>query len=38
VLSKAAGSLHGHNAPVMSIVVNNENSHIISISEDKVRR
>ncbi|EGF76597.1 hypothetical protein BATDEDRAFT_92606 [Batrachochytrium dendrobatidis JAM81] len=36
VLSKPAGSLHGHNAGIFSIVINHENGHIISLSEDKV--
>ncbi|KAH6585718.1 hypothetical protein BASA50_001053 [Batrachochytrium salamandrivorans] len=36
VLSKPAGSLQGHNASVISIVINHEDGHIISLSEDKV--
>eukprot|EP00842_Homolaphlyctis_polyrhiza_P005998 jgi/Hompol1/639/HPOL_002560-RA len=36
VLSKPAGSLQGHNSSIISIVINHEDGHIISLSEDKV--
>lgn len=36
VLSKPAGSLVGHNSSIAKIVMNNEHSHIISMSDDKV--
>ncbi|ORZ37998.1 WD40-repeat-containing domain protein [Catenaria anguillulae PL171] len=36
VLSKAAGSLVGHNAVVTDVLVNQADGHIISLSEDKV--
>nr|KAJ3422048.1 WD repeat-containing protein 49 [Polyrhizophydium stewartii] len=36
VLSKPAGSLQGHNASIVSIVINHEDGHIMSLSEDKV--
>jgi WD40 repeat protein len=36
VLSKPAGSLVGHNSPIINIKVNNDEGHIISLSEDKV--
>ncbi|KAI8812174.1 WD40-repeat-containing domain protein [Cladochytrium replicatum] len=36
VLSKPAGSLHGHSTAVVNIIVNNEEGHVISLSEDKV--
>ncbi|KAI8929846.1 WD40-repeat-containing domain protein [Entophlyctis helioformis] len=36
VLSKPAGSLQGHNASIVSIVINHEDGHIISLSEDKI--
>ncbi|KAJ3129013.1 WD40 repeat domain 95 [Nowakowskiella sp. JEL0407] len=36
VLSKPAGSLYGHNATIMNILVNHEEGHVISLSEDKV--
>ncbi|KAI9204974.1 WD40-repeat-containing domain protein [Polychytrium aggregatum] len=36
VLSKPAGSLYGHNAAIVNIIVNHENSHVLSLSEDKV--
>lgn len=35
VLSKPAGSLHGHNTGIVSLIVNHEESHLISLSEDK---
>ncbi|KAJ3083935.1 WD repeat-containing protein 49, partial [Rhizoclosmatium hyalinum] len=36
VLSKPAGSLHGHNTAITSLIVNHEESQLISLSEDKV--
>lgn len=36
VLNKPAGSLVGHNSPIINIKVNNDEGHIISLSEDKV--
>ncbi|KAI9139143.1 WD40-repeat-containing domain protein [Paraphysoderma sedebokerense] len=36
VLSKCAGSLFGHNATITEITINQEEAHIISLSEDKV--
>ena len=36
VLSKPAGSLYGHAAAIVKIIINHEESHIISLSEDKV--
>ncbi|KAJ3375003.1 WD repeat-containing protein 49 [Allomyces arbusculus] len=36
VLSKAAGSLVGHNATVTDVLVNQTDGHVISLSEDKV--
>jgi WD40 repeat protein len=36
VLSKPAGSLDGHTAAITQIVINHEESHIISLAEDKV--
>lgn len=36
ILSKPAGQLSGHNAAIMSIVVNHEDCQVISLSEDKV--
>ncbi|KAI9094719.1 WD40-repeat-containing domain protein [Phlyctochytrium arcticum] len=36
VLSKPAGSLHGHNMAILAISVNHEEGHIISLSEDRV--
>ncbi|KAL7754106.1 hypothetical protein RI367_000086 [Sorochytrium milnesiophthora] len=36
VLSKCAGTLTGHNATVVDIIVNQPDGHVISLSEDKV--
>jgi WD40 repeat protein len=36
VLSKPAGSLYGHTAAISKIIINHEESHIISLSDDKV--
>lgn len=36
VLKKPAGYLVGHNSPIINIKVNNDEGHIISLSEDKV--
>ncbi|KAI9222237.1 WD40-repeat-containing domain protein [Blastocladiella britannica] len=36
VLSKAAGSLIGHNATITDVLVNQSEGHVISLSEDKV--
>ncbi|KAI8818479.1 WD40-repeat-containing domain protein [Fimicolochytrium jonesii] len=36
VLSKPAGTLHGHTAAIANICVNHEEGHIISLSEDRV--
>ncbi|TPX58932.1 hypothetical protein SpCBS45565_g07880 [Spizellomyces sp. 'palustris'] len=36
VLSKPAGSLHGHNTAIVNIGINHEEGHIISLSEDRV--
>ncbi|KAI9352022.1 WD40-repeat-containing domain protein [Obelidium mucronatum] len=36
VLSKPAGSLQGHNTAITSLIVNHEESQLISLSEDKV--
>jgi WD40 repeat protein len=35
VLSKPAGCLSGHNTSIISIVINHEDGHVISLSEDK---
>ncbi|KAJ3105690.1 WD40 repeat domain 95 [Phlyctochytrium planicorne] len=35
VLSKPAGSLHGHNTAITTLIVNHEDSQLISLSEDK---
>ncbi|KAJ3193189.1 WD40 repeat domain 95 [Irineochytrium annulatum] len=35
VLSKPAGSLHGHNTAISTLIVNHEESQLISLSEDK---
>ncbi len=36
VLSKPAGCLYGHAAAIVKIIINHEDSHIISLSDDKV--
>ncbi|KAJ3094874.1 nucleoside diphosphate kinase, partial [Physocladia obscura] len=36
VLSKPAGNLPGHNAAIMNLIVNHEESQLISLSEDKL--
>ncbi|KAJ3065105.1 WD40 repeat domain 95 [Podochytrium sp. JEL0797] len=36
VLSKPAGNLHGHNTSIVNLIVNHEESQLISLSEDKV--
>ncbi|KAJ1510084.1 WD repeat-containing protein 49, partial [Coelomomyces lativittatus] len=36
VLSRAAGSLYGHNATVTEVLINQSDGHIVSLSEDKV--
>ncbi|KAJ3185585.1 WD40 repeat domain 95 [Geranomyces variabilis] len=36
VLSKPAGTLHGHSAGIVNISINHEEGHIISLSEDRV--
>ncbi|KAJ3340747.1 WD repeat-containing protein 49 [Gonapodya sp. JEL0774] len=36
VLSKPAGTLYGHNSSVTQVLVNQDESHIISLSEDKI--
>ncbi|KAI8914980.1 WD40-repeat-containing domain protein [Powellomyces hirtus] len=36
VLSKPAGTLHGHSAAIVNISINHDEGHIISLSEDRV--